>query len=186
MTELLFRKHLIIMNKKSLLLSLVALCFMAQVFGQAKCPVKKIYAYKQASLPGIQPLTAENGGGERKETFNYWLYLIIPDSKNININNIWIVGKKFSVKTETVETTPVNKSNNISGAGNETIELVPKTKHRVILIYPSGLNNEAEDLSARILKKIKKNELVFNFTWKEKKRFSGKKLIKVLNPEALP
>ena len=174
------------MNKKTLLLSLTAFCFMAQVSGQVKCPVKKIYAYKQASLPGIQPRTAEKGGVERKETFNYWFYLSFPDSKNININNIWIAGKKFSVKTETVETSPVNKSNNISSAGNETTELVPKTKHRVILIYPSGLNNDEEELSARILKKIKKNELVINFTWKEKKRFAGKKLIKVLSPEALP
>lgn len=186
MTELLLRKHLIIMNKKSFLLTLVSLCFMTQAFGQVKCPVKKIYAYKQASLPGIQPRTAEKGGDERKETFNYWLYLTIPDSKNININNIWIAGKKFAVKTETVEASPVNKSNNISSTGNETIELVPKTKHRVILIYPSGLNNDADDLSAKILKKIEKNELVISFTRKDKKRFAGKKLITVLNPEALP
>ena len=159
---------------------------MTQVFGQAKCPVKKIYAYKQASLPGIQPLTAEKGGAERKETFNYWFYLTISGSKNINIKDVWIAGKKFSVKTETIETSPVNKSNNISGAGSEPVELVPKTKHKVLLVYPSGLNNDSEDLSTKIMKKIEKNELVIGFTWKEKKRVAGKKLIKVLPPEALP
>lgn len=159
--------------------------FMSTAFSQVKCPVKKIYAFKQSSLPGVKPKTPENGGTERIETFNYWIYLTLSQSKYININYIWLSGKKFSVKTEEIKTTPVSKLNNTSGAANETIELVPETKHKVILLYPTGPLNDNGDQSAKMRKKIEKNELVISFTHKEKKRTAQKKLISLLDPEPL-
>ena len=173
------------MIKKVLLISFITFCFLVSAFGQSKCPVKKVYAYKQVSLPGIQPRTVVNGGKERKETFNYWLYLTLPKSKSISISHIWISGQKFSVKSEEIESTPVIKNDNSTGTENELIELVPATKHKLILFYPSGMLNESGDLSDRIRKKIGKNELVISFTWKNKKRLAKKKLIKILSPEPL-
>ena len=178
--------HLTIMNKIIFLISVTAFCFNSPVFSQGKCPVKKVYAYKQASLPGVQPKKAEDGGSERKETFNYWFYLTLPDSKKIEITNIWISGEKFTAKAETVENSPVTKLINKSDSGNETFELVPKTKKKLMLVYPSGLNNETEVLSNRVQKKLDQNELVIGFTWKGKNRFAKMKVIKVLDPEALP
>jgi hypothetical protein len=174
------------MKIKFLFSFFISFCFIAPGSGQVKCPVKKIYAYKQASLPGIQPRTVENGGKERNETFNYWIYLALPKNKSISIEHIWISGQKFSVKSEIIESSPITKINNSQVAGKETIELVPLTKLQVILIYPSGLINDNADLSAKARKKIEKNELVIYFTWKEKKRMVKKKLIKVLVAEPLP
>lgn len=181
------RKHLINMYTNKLLVLLILIGFFTSVSGQSKCPVKKIYAYKQASLPGIQPPTVENGGKERTETFNYWIYLTLPSTKNIEVNHIWISGNKFSVKVESVETTPVIKTNSMSGAGNESTKLVPETKHKVILLYPTGLlSNEKEGLSKKIITKIESNELVIEFTRKGKKRLARKSQIRVLSPEPLP
>ncbi len=173
------------MIKNNFLLSLLASTFLLQVSGQTKCPVKKVYAYKQTSLPGVNPKSITNPDSERKETFNYWIYLSMPASKTVSINNIWISGQKFSVKSEEVQSTPVNKIYNDPGAENKTIELVPKTKHKLILVYPSGIADNNE-LSAKARRKIEKNELVIDFTWKTKKRFARKKLIRILPPEILP
>lgn len=178
--------HLHIMYKKNILLILTSLCFLIPLTGQVKCPVKKVYAYKQASLPGIQQRTPENGGAERKETFNYWFYITLPENKSININHIWIGGKKFLAKADVIENSPVIKISNSSDTDNTTIELVPKTKNKIILIYPSGANNDTELLSARMMKKIRKYELVISFTSKGKNRIARKRLIRILNPEALP
>lgn len=178
--------HLDNMNKKKSLLAFIAFCFLSPGFSQAKCPVKKIYSYKQASIPGIQPGEIENGSKERKETFNYWFYITLSESKSISIDHIWINGAKFSAKAEVIETSPVIKIIYTSGMDNNSIELVPKTKNKVILIYPSGLNRDTELLSKKMMKKISKNELVINFTYKGKNRSIRKKMIRVLNPEELP
>lgn len=173
------------MFRKTVILFFAFFGFLASMSGQAKCPVKKIYAFKQASLPGVNPATTGKSETERKETFNYWIYLTLPPSKSIHINHIWLSGKKFSVTTEEIKTKPVTKINQMAGTAIETTELVPDTKHKVILIYPNGLQNDAIDLSVNLKKAIEENELVISFTRKEKQRTARKKLITVLAPEAL-
>ena len=99
--------HLTGMNKKLLLL--VSVTFI--VLFPACAQVKKIYAYKQASIPGIQPGLITQEGGEsiqvparRKATFNYWFYTGFSKNEKIEVTALWISGKKYSVKSE-----PVNR-----------------------------------------------------------------------------
>jgi len=167
------------------MLSFAFFGLLASMSGQPKCPVKKIYAYKQASLPGVNPATTGNRETERKETFNYWIYITLPASKPIHINHIWLSGKKFSVTAEEIKTKPVTKINQMAGATNIPTVLVPDTKHKVILLYPSGQLNDAIDLSVNMKKAIEENELVISFTRKEKQRTARKKLISLLYPETL-
>src|SRR5687767_15701281 len=72
----------------------ILLCISAKA--QVKPVIKKIHAYRQATVPGIPPA----GNDERKPTYNYWIY--IETSGKISVADIWISGKRFSVKTEPV------------------------------------------------------------------------------------
>ena len=174
------------MNKKLLLLASVIIIALLPACAQ----VKKIYAYKQASIPGIQPKLITREGGEsqqlpvRKETFNYWFYIGFSKNEKIDVTGIWISGKKYSVKTESVNNLPVIKINYTAASENATVVMVPVTRNAVMLAYPSGEAKDSEHLSKYLSNLVNKHELVIAYLWRGKKYYAVKKLITVLAPEA--
>ena len=91
------------MNKK-IFIPVFLLIVIVSGFTQVKPPVKKVYGYKQASIPGILPdYTEENdiqpsGKTKPKLNYNYWFYLEFPKTEKINITGLWISGHSSRYK----------------------------------------------------------------------------------------
>jgi hypothetical protein len=157
------------------LYTVIAVCLSATA--QIKPVIKKIHAYRQATVPGIPPA----GNAERKPTYNYWIY--IENSGKISVVDIWISGKRFSVKTEPVTKTPVMKLNYNGASGVDTVTLVPESRYNVMLIYPSGKIKDSSIGSKYVSGIIKKSELVIGYFWKGKKYFAPVKAFISLEPD---
>lgn len=157
------------------LYTVILVCISATA--QIKPVIKKIHAYRQATTPGIPPA----GNAERIPTYNYWIY--IENSGKISVADIWISGKRFSVKTEPVKKTPVMKINYNAPNGTDTAILVPETKYNVMLIYPSGKIKDSSIGSKYVSGIIKKSELVIGYFWKGKKYFAPVKAFISLEPD---
>lgn len=176
------------MNKKILLFIAPVILFLVPAPAQEKNPVQKIYAYKQAGIPGIRPdVNKENGVSQRqelKESFNYWFYLVLQKSENIQITEIWLSGKKFTVKAEPIKELPVKKINYTSSPGNDTMILVPFTKNEVWLTYPAGEASDTTTTSKYFSSLVNRYELVIVYYRKDKRFYKLSRKIKVLEPEA--
>ena len=161
-------------------------------FIEVKPPVKKIYGYKQASIPGILPNYSEEndikptGKNKPKQNYNYWFYLEIPKTENIKVTGLWISGIRHDIKAETVNNSPVKKIIFTGIDKNDTTIMVPATKNKVILICPSGESKETTINSKYITGLTNKNELVISYLWKNKKYYSTLKKLKELNPDVRP
>ena len=144
---------------------------------QVKPVIKKIHAYRQATVPGIPPA----GNAERKPTYNYWIY--VENSEKISVADIWISGKRFSVQTEPVTKTPVIKHNYDGSSGVDTVILVPESRYNVMLVYPSGKIKDSSIGSKYVSGLLKKSELVIGYFWKGKKYFAPVKAFISLEPD---
>ena len=106
--------HLQYMSKKKFIPAFLLIVIVSALH-RAKPPVKKVYGYKQASIPGIIPdYTEENdiqpsGKTKPKLNFNYWVYLEYPKTEKINITGLWISGIRHDIKTDTITDLPVRK-----------------------------------------------------------------------------
>ena len=156
-------------------------------FSQAKSPVKKVYAYKQASIPGIIPSNDENDIKDKnakpieyQPPYNYWFYLSMAKSESITVSGLWIAGKQYEIKSETIKELPVRKMLFNGLEHNDTIIMVPATTTKVILIYPSGLKT---DVSNNVLKIVKSNELVIRYSCKGKTYYATVDKITELAPD---
>jgi hypothetical protein len=173
------------MNRKTLLLFLLILVSLTGSFSQEINSVKQIYAYKQASLPGIQPNTLEGRGiQETKTTYNYWFYFIIQRSEKIKVTELWIEGNKFSVRSDTVKKLPVYKITYTAASGNDTLTMVPFTKNTVLLVNPARLAKESKTISNYLSDLTKSHELVITYYRNGKKYYRVVKKIFELEPEA--
>ena len=174
------------MNKKTFI-PLFLLIVIVSGFTQAKPPVKKVYGYKQASIPGIVPdFTGETGiqpSGKTKHklNFNYWFYLEFSKTEKIIITGLWISGIHHDIKTNTITDLPVRKII-LTGMGkNDTTIMVPVTKNKIILVYPSG-ESKIDD-SKYELNLASLNELVVRYVWKKKIYYATMKHLKELDPD---
>jgi hypothetical protein len=157
-------------------------------FTSTNAQVKKIYAYKQASIPGILPDYSDENDikdekakkPERKQNYNYWFYLSILKTDNITVTGLWISGKQYDIKTETVKDLPVKKIVFTGLEKNDTTIMVPKTSNKIILVYPSG---EKADDSKYALNFAKTNDLVIRYIRKGKILYTTLKKIKELTPD---
>lgn len=148
--------------------------------------VKKVYAYKQASIPGniIGPgdddIVEKNGTKQRekKQNFNYWFYLSIPRKENVNITGLWIDGKQYEIKSESISNLPVKKIVNTGLEKNDTTIMVPVTINKIVLVYPGA----AKSVGSK-LKLAGTNELVIRYTWKGNIRYATIRKIKELAPD---
>lgn len=160
----------------------------AFLFSQSSSPVKKLHAYKQANLPGILPRLPgdENNKqrSERKETYNYYLYIEVAKKENISVSAVYISGKKVKIKTDTIIMLPVAKLINTEATIPDTVTLVKATKNRVVMITPYGEITSTAAINAFHKKLIRENELVVFYRWKGKTYFNLVKKMTTLAPDA--
>jgi len=174
------------MNKK-IFIPVFLLVIIASGFTQVKPPVKKVYGYKQASIPGILPNYSEEndiqptGKSKPKQHYNYWLYLELPKTEKINITGLWISGIRHDIKSDTIADLPVRKIIFTGMEKNDTTIMVPVTKNKIILVYPSG-ESKIDD-SKYVLNLARMNELVVRYVWKNKIYYTTMKKLKELNPD---
>src|SRR6185436_10715942 len=148
--------------------------------------VKKIYAYKQASIPGNIIARDDNDikeKDEKKQTeqnFNYWFYVSIPKTAKVTITGLWINGRQYDIKSETVTNLPVKKIVYTGLEKNDTITMVPATANKIVLIYPASVK---KDDAKYALNLAKTNELVIRYTSKGKTHYTTMKKIKELLPD---
>jgi hypothetical protein len=175
--------------KKKVFIPGIVLIFIISGFTQVKPPVKKVYGYKQASIPGILPDSDENDikennapkRTERKQTYNYWFYLEFPKTEKINITGLWISNIRYDIKVDTITQFPVKKIVFTGMDKNDTTIMVPVTKNKVVLIYPSGENKIDDSKYALNIARI--NELVIRYTWKKQTYYTTLKKLKEINPD---
>ena len=174
------------MNKK-IFIPVILLIIIVSGFTQVKPPVKKIYGYKQANIPGILPDYSEendiqpSGKAKPNQTYNYWFFLEFPKTEKITITGLWISGSRFEMKTEAIAELPVRKINFTGMEKNDTTIMVPPTKNKVILVYPSGESKVDDSKYALNLARL--NELVVRYVWKNKIYYTTMKKLKELNPD---
>jgi len=178
--------HLQYMDKK-IFIPVFLLIVIVSGFTQVKPPVKKVYGYKQASIPGILLRYSEENNlqpsdkTKPKQNYNYWFYLEFPKTEKINITGLWISGIRHDIKIDTITDLPIRKII-ITGLGkNDTTTLVPITKNKIILIYPSGESKNNESKYELDLARL--NELVVRYVWKNKIYYTTMKHLKELDPD---
>jgi len=174
------------MNKK-IFIPVFLLVIIVSGFIQVKPPVKKVYGYKQASIPGILPNYSDendiqpSGKTKHKQNYNYWFYLEFPKTEKINITGLWIAGIRHDIKADTITDLPVRKIVFTGMEKNDTTIMVPVTKNKIILIYPSG-ESKLDD-SKYALNLARQNELVVRYTWKNNIYYTTMKKLKELDPD---
>lgn len=171
--------------KRKILISFICLC---TITISSSAQIKKVYAYKQASIPGILPASDENDikennapkKTERKQNYNYWFYLSIPKTEKVTVTGVWIDGKQYDIKSETITNLPVKKIVFTGLEKNDTTIMVPVTSNKVLLIYPAA---EKPGDSKYALNFARTNELVIRYTSKGKTHYTTIKKIKELTPD---
>jgi hypothetical protein len=137
-----------------LLLTIQAFLVGAQMKGS-----DKLYGYKEAVIPGMNPsYTDENGGqksGTIKSSSNYFIY--VQSDARIYPSEMWVEGQPYSVAVTTV-TTPVERVDESQPASPVVKTLVPKTTQRVIQLITSKAVHEKFSKIGKGL--AEKNELV--------------------------
>ena len=168
------------------------LAIITSCFAQVKTPVKKSHGYKQASISGIIPRNQENSEiqptskTKRKQTYNYWFYLEISKTEKINITGLWISGVQHDIKTEMINDLPVRKIIFTGLDKNDTTIMVPLTKNKVLLVYPSGETTNKKSSSTYIKQLTSQHELVIRYLWKNKTHYATIKNLKEINPDVQP
>ena len=174
------------MNKK-IFIPVLLLIVIVTGFTRVKPPVKKVYGYKQVSIPGILPKYSgesdiqPSGKTKHKQNYNYWFYLEFTKTEKINITGLWIAGIRHDIKTDTITDLPIRKIIFTGLGKNDTTTLVPLTKNKIILIYPSGENKNNDSKYELDLARL--NELVVRYVWKNKIYYSTMKKLKELDPD---
>jgi len=180
-------RHLYHMKGKLFIPFIFLFIIPASAFIQVKPPVKKIYGYKQASIPGILPNYSEEndikptGKNKPKQNYNYWFYVELPKTEKINVTGLWITGIQHDLKSETVNNLPVRKIIFTGTDKNDTTIMVPLSKNKIVLVYPSGESKLGDSKYALNLARL--NELVLRYTWKNKTYYTTIKKLKELTPD---
>ena len=136
-------------------------------------PFIKVYAYSQASPNNIKPqtTTAENGnqitiahGGK----VNYYFYIEYKRQEKFTITNLWINGKPYRLKADSIRQTPIEMSAGNGEIGNNSrkIILVPATSNKVLLLSPGSFLKI--NPSSWLKKMLVKADLVIAYRWKGK------------------
>ena len=172
---------------KKIFIPVFLLIVIVSGFTQAYPPAKKIYGYKQASIPGILPKYSEennkqpSGKTKPKQNYNYWFYLEFPKTEKINITGLWISGIRHDIKTDTITDLPIRKIIFTGMQKNDTTIMVPVTKNKIILVYPSGESKINDSKYALNLAHL--NELVLCYVWKNNTYYKTMKKLKELTPD---
>jgi hypothetical protein len=146
-----------------------------------------VYAYSQPVIPGTMPsvLIGENGKQEEvkpAERVNYLLYAVQRRSTSISFITVWINGKAYPIKADSVSVIPLQMDVPGKETYKETVTLVPETKHKVWVISPGSMIAAPARPSATLQKLIKKSELVVVYKWKGKLYYHAVRKINKLPP----
>ena len=87
----------------------------------------------------------------------------------------------YDIKADTITDLPVRKIVFTGMEKNDTTIMVPVTKNKIILVYPSG-ESKIDD-SKYALNLARMNELVVRYSWKNKIYYTTIKKLKELNPD---
>ena len=103
------------------------------------------------------------------------------------MTGLWISGVQHDIKADTITDLPVRKIN-INGMGKiDTIIMVPVTKNKVMLVYPSGESKKTTKIGSKDTRQlISSNELVIRYLWKNQTYYSTIKKLKELDPDVRP
>lgn len=184
------------MNKKVYIPISFILFVIVAGFTQIKPPVKKVYAYKQTSIPGILPIHSEENNTKDKDAvkkqpgrnqhYNYWFYMEMPRTEKIIITGLWISGIRYDLKEEVINDLPVKKIIFTGVEKNDTTVMVPVTRNKIVLIYPSGEAKKTLANSKYVSNLARTNELVISYTSKGKTYYISLKTIKEIAPDVRP
>ncbi len=150
------------------------------VFANSQIVVRKVHAYKQANIPGAMPIE----GMEQKISNNYWIYIETKKTEKITVSDLWINGKRFAAKNQTIARTPVRKIINTGNITPDTVLLVPRTIYKVILATPTNRLKDSVITTKPLVDMIKRSDVVIGYLWKGKKYFTSLREFAVLQSEA--
>lgn len=167
---------------KQLLLFTLAYFLSAGVQAQVS-PLLKAHAYIRHSTPGAVPkvVAREEGSPIKKSAtalVNYSIYIEVKKGSSIIINRLWIEGKAFKARKETVLETPVVFKQQAIGNQYQTDTLVQKTNHIVWKLVQDGMQNTV----LKVPEKSRGNALLIEYSWKGKKYYYAVKEWKKLPP----
>lgn len=171
------------MKQKIILLSLFAV---AVVGLQAQTyPLVKVHAWSQPALSGTKPgIIVEEGGNQSTAgstgKMNYYLYAECRTGYKFTITAVWIDGKAYGVKTESINKLPVVMETEQAGK----VTLVPATTHKVMQFYPSGQLTISNKASAWLENLVANSAMVIRYKWKGKSWYYAVKKINRLEPVA--
>ena len=142
-------------------------------------PFINVYAYSQATLGGKKPQTSFGENGElitpkARENVNYHIYAEYLSQEKFTVSALWIKGKPYKVKADSILKTPIETRGNDS----KKITLVPLTTNNILLLSPgSQLSIKPR---CRLRKILKKAELVIAYSYNGKTRYYAVAKIKEL------
>jgi hypothetical protein len=144
-----------------------------------------LYGLKQAVLPGIipGPITTDDGRvieEEFKPKFNLFIYT--ASNNTITPVEVWLSGKRYSVKTESISKTPVEYTNPTSMPKPSVTTIVPKTNKKVLKLTLSDTEGKS---SLKNTSLAKANELVVVYKQGSKVYYVALKSIKEIEPVAM-
>jgi hypothetical protein len=148
----------------------------------------KIYGYLQPVVKGAPPkkVVTENNQEiyfEQKPSGNIIIYLTYPTSTALQPDALYIGGKKYKVKVENIEQTPVRITDHNLPLQPKTTELVPKTGNKVVLITP--VEPVTFKPGSCLKRKMKANEVVIGYTVKGKRKYATAEKLTRLEPAVL-
>lgn len=158
------------------LFTFVCFLFILNTITAQTAPVKKIYAYKLASLGGKKPSEHETTVPKKEQ---YRLFIAYTGKGPLIIEGVWIEQEYYRVKMMPATRTPVLQSVH---EGNEPMILVPKTSYTVTELQVLEKFDPAPRPGSQLGKLLKTNELVVAYRWKGKEYFATSKTIKALSP----
>ena len=174
--------------KEKFILTTIAIITGTLIIAQ-KAPVIKVYAYSQTVLPGAKKnIAVEENGNEVKQSaekkVNYFFYAEQKKSVVIKVTAVWMHGKKFTVKTDSVSKTPIEITTGGAPSESNKIVLTPAAGNKFLLILPGEAATSGLKVSGSLKKMIRRSELVLVYQWKGVTRYFPVKEIKILEPLA--
>lgn len=137
-------------------------------------PLKKLYAYSQASLPGKK----SNFPVAVKET--YRLFITVAPKEKISVTGVWVKNNYYRCNVKIIGAKEVVHEN----MNNEKKILVPKTSNKIIELLLAKQVDPAPRPGSALGSLLQANEVVFVYTWKGREYFSALKKITMLEPFA--
>jgi hypothetical protein len=174
--------------KQAILFTVVLILISTVVFSQSR-PIVKVHAYSQVVLPGtIRSSPIEEGGAEvqakSNQKINYLIYAEHLTKARFTITAMWIDGKQYKVKADSIAETPVENKipDPYNKAKNTT--LVPATTNKVLLLSAGSQIVTTKKPSVTLQKQLSKAELIIVYKWNGKYWYFTVPKITVLDPVA--